>query len=255
MQRNIYYKFLLVMGILVLMAAACGPTADGSDAEEPAAAEPTNPPEPTDEPAAEPTDEPEAESTDKPAAEPTDAPAADPTDEPADTTLEGTMARTATCYSEPKVTSGGIGVVEEDTSVTILGRGVGVGWVAIASPSDPDIGCWLQEADLVFDGEVADLPIYGRSDRSSDEPVVLPDGFETEVIADVVCLFGPGSGYSTVAALLPGETVIVWGKGVGSGWYVVALIENGDFCWLPEDSVDFTGNVNNLTVLNAPPKQ
>jgi hypothetical protein len=255
MHRNKFYKFILVVGILVLLVAACGPAADGGDGEEPTGEEQTSPPDPTDVPAAEPTEEPAAEATEEPAADATEEPAADATEAPAETGIEGTMARTATCYWEPKDTSAGIGLVEEGSTVTILGRGVGAGWVAIASPSDPEIGCWLYETDVLYSGEFTDLEIYGRSDRSSDEPVVLPDGFETAVVADVVCLFGPGSGYSTVAALLTGETVIVWGKGIGSGWYVVALIENGDICWLPEDKVDFTDDVNNLTILNAPPKQ
>lgn len=255
MQRNKFYKILLLVGIVAVLAAACGPAADSGGAEEPAPAaeEPTSPPEPTDAP--EPTDEPEAEPTDEPAAEPTDEPAAEATDEPPDTATEGTMARTATCFSEPKNTASGIGVVEEGTVVTILGRGVGAGWIAIASPSDPEIGCWLQETDLTFDGEVADLAIYGRSDGTSDEPFELPDGYETTVLVDVICLFGPGSGYTTVRALLVGETVIVWGRGLGAGWLVVALPLNGDTCWVPDTSLDFTGDMNTLSYQNAPPKQ
>jgi hypothetical protein len=237
------------------MAAACGPAADSGEAEEPPADAPTSPPEATDAPPPEPTKEPEAQPTEEPAAEPTDEPAAEPTDEPTDTTIEGTMARTATCLLEPKEMASGIGVFEEGTTVSILGRGIGAGWVAVATPKDPEIGCWLLETDLAYAGEFTDLPIYGRSERSSDEPVVLPDGFESKVLVDVVCLFGPGSGYTTVAALLAGETMIVWGKGVGSGWFVVALIENGKNCWLPEDTVDFTGDINELTIQNAPPKQ
>ncbi|MGB0389502.1 MAG: extracellular solute-binding protein, partial [Ardenticatenaceae bacterium] len=75
-----------ILSMLMLLMVACGgsqpePVPEPEPTEAPA--EPTEAPEPTEEPAPEPTEEPAPEPTEEPAPEPTEEPAPEPTEEPA----------------------------------------------------------------------------------------------------------------------------------------------------------------------------
>lgn len=263
-----FFRVLILIGILVLILAACGGdeeteqvfiTAPPPEATEPPVAEEPSEAPATEAPATEaPTEEPatEAPATEAPA---TEAPATEaPPAEEGEVRIEVSMAKTAVCNTAAGANSPAYGTVYADTTVTMLGRGVGAGWIAIVSPTDPSEVCWLRETDVVYDGEFSELPIYGRTEGidpdEEGEPIILPDGVESQIIADVSCLSGPGSGYNNIRTLLVGETVIVHGKGIGSGWFVVALPDSGQDCWIPDTAVDFTGNLEDLTIFNAPPK-
>lgn len=248
---------LALLMVLVLALSACDTSDQAAPLSTDEAAEEI---EPTEEPMAEPTDQPSAESTGESAPEPTDEPTPEPTPVPLSEEFEPVpmvMAKTASCLLEPGASADELGTVLEGVNVNVLGRGVGAGWLAIEYPNDTSRACWIQESDVVYDGEFSELPIFGRSEAGpdeDDEPVVLPEGDEYAVTKDVLCLRGPGGGYSTVRALLEGEVVIVHGRGVGLGWYVVAIPESGDNCWIPDTAIDFTGVYEDLTIFATPPK-
>lgn len=257
MFKRKFFPLFVLLTAMLLLSSACTTTEDASPEPTGAAVEQ---PEPTEETEAEPSDEQAAEPTDAQAPEPTKEPAAEPSEAPA--ADEGVpvameMARTASCYLSTGASADELGTVLEGTTVNVLGRGVGAGWLAIEFPNDTTRVCWIHEADVEYDGEFSELPIYGRTAGGSgdeEEPIVLPEGDEYPVLNDVLCLRGPGGGYSTVRALLEGEVVIVHGRGVGMGWYVVALPETGENCWLPDTAIDFTGVYEDLTIFSTPPK-
>ena len=255
-----FIRVLILIGILVLTVAAC----DSADETEQVVIT-ALPPEVTEVPATEApaTEAPatEAPVTEAPATEApaTEAPATEaPPEVEGEVRIEVAMAKTAVCNTEAGENAPAYGTVFEDTTVFMLGKGVGAGWIAIESPTETGEVCWLRETDVVYDGEFADLPIYGRGSGvdpdGEGEPIILPEGDEYQIIADVSCLAGPGSGYGIIRSLLVGDTIIVHGKGIGSGWFVVALIESGQDCWILDIAVDFTGNLDDLTIFNAPPK-
>jgi hypothetical protein len=257
MYKRKYFALFVLLAAILLVLAACTTTENPSAEPTEAVVEES---EPTDETEVEPTEAEAAEPTDEPAVEPTKEPAAEPSEAPVaeeSAPVAMVMARTASCYLSPGASADELGTVLEDTNVNVLGRGVGAGWLAIEYPNDTTRVCWIQEADVEYDGEFSELPIYGRTaggTEDEDEPIVLPEGEEYPVLNDVLCLRGPGGGYSTVRALLEGEVVIVHGRGVGLGWYVVALPESGENCWLPDTAIDFTGVYEDLTIFATPPK-
>ncbi|MDH5505795.1 MAG: hypothetical protein OEZ02_01065 [Anaerolineae bacterium] len=248
---------LLLAALLVasLLLTACGGST--AETESPATEEPAADPSPLPtekELETAPTEEAAPAATEpEEAPVPTDAPVEEPTEE--DTTLTGTVNKDTVCYQQPNKDV--VGTVKAGVTVTILGRNVGAGWLAINYPVDETRMCWIADAVVDYEGEYMDIPIYGRSEEAKTEEgeeIVLEEGYESLVLVDVACLAGPGGSYGQIRTLLAGQTVIVFGKGIGAGWYVVQVPTTGDKCWVTETAIDFQGDEADLRIMANPPK-
>jgi uncharacterized protein YraI len=61
---------------------------------------------------------------------------------------------------------------------------------------------------------------------------------------------GPGVNYPVVTKLNKGTRIIIRGRDVGNAWLVLVPPPNG---WVNRDFVSLTGDVNGLSVIEAPP--
>jgi serine protease Do len=130
-----------VLAILLLILTACNQGGGGqvvvvTATTDPAAAQPTSEPKPTEEPEEEPTEEPEEEPTEEPEEEPTEEPEEEPTEEPeSGSTIEQTEAATVEILVEgqselQEAAWGGSGVVYDPSGLVITNYHV-VGGAAI----------------------------------------------------------------------------------------------------------------------------
>jgi hypothetical protein len=169
--------------------------------------------------------------------------------------VEVTLSKDAVCRTTAQDSGDALGTVFAGQTVTMLGKGVGAGWVAIQFPNDVTKACWVRETSVAYSGDFAALPIYPRLGAQTGPdvtPIVIPPGAESTVLVDSLCLAGPGGSYGTLRSVLAGDTVIVYGKGVGSGWYVVGIPDFVASCWIRDTAVDFGGDAASLTIYSNP---
>lgn len=107
----------------------------------------------------------------------------------------------------------------------------------------------LEDILVVF----PDVPV-ATAPPEFEPPVIVPPEIVPSVLTVQVpanCRQGPGTVYGVVDSALPGENVEVIGRNAESNWWYSQLKNNK--CWISNVAGTPTGDINQLTVVQAPP--
>jgi uncharacterized protein YraI len=133
----------------------------------------------------------------------------------------------------PRLTSGIIGKLSQDTPFLIIGRTLGAVWVQVQG--DFGIG-WADREFIRFDGTVRDLPVTQ----------VIPPFLTISGVPFVHVRVGPSEIYPIVADILPGVDIDIIATHQRASWYEVALPDDGPTGWVRSDTVIVDGPINTL---------
>ena len=96
---------------------------------------------------------------------------------------------------------------------------------------------------------------------SATSPAVAPTALSTSSIPlaapngqPLNCRSGPGTSWSVVVVLNPGQTAEIVGKSPdGSWWYVKNPFLQGNFCWISADFTSTSGDLGGIPLAAIPP--
>ncbi len=89
----------------------------------------------------------------------------------------------------------------------------------------------------------------------TNTPAVSATPRNPVVIVDSLCWGGPGKAYEVISTIRAGTPVVLLGRGIIDGWWVVVNPTYHDPCWLPTSSlqVDPAMDLSGLHTYKVPP--
>ncbi len=102
-------------------------------------------------------------------------------------------------------------------------------------------------------GTLSITPIPSLTDTSV--PAVSPTPQNPLVKIDSLCWGGPGKTYEVISTIRSGTRVVLLGRGIIDGWWIVKNPTYHDPCWLPAGSlqIDPAMDLSGLQVYKVPP--
>ncbi|MBU4457047.1 MAG: SH3 domain-containing protein [Nanoarchaeota archaeon] len=212
-----FWKLNILVGVLMLMAAACSPLPPSDASATPTLTSPTPAPSQTPLPTATPIP---------------------PSPTATFTPIEGQVIAQINVRSGPNVSYSSLGILESGGTIQILGRDQSGDWYVIAYPSGAQGRGWVTVV-YVQAGDTAGLPLVEIQDS---DPAVTGKATQQLNVRS-----GPGTDYNVLGMIQPDTVMLLTGKNEnatwlqieytggpgGRGWVTAAYVQVNDSASLP----------------------